>query len=1342
MDFDRTNVGAENDVSSRVDEDNATGESYSMAAFTKMNTFRKRGQLCDVVIKVGGREFLAHRVVLAATSDYFDAMFSNGMAESAQLEVELKSISPDIMDALLDYVYTGQVRVTMENVQDLLPAASLVQMEGVKTACSNFLLAEVDASNVLGIRRFAELHNCSDLEKFSRNYAAHNFELVADYEEFLCLNHEELLDLIAREDLHIDCEESVYKAVMRWVYHQSTERIAHLSALLSHIRLPVMSVRFLTDVVDKDVLIRQSLECRDLVDDAKRFHLRPDLRHEMRERRYRQRDCGDEYLVVIGGFGSDQNPSDSVEMFNPRTLEWNELPDLPISYRYVAACSLDTCVYVIGGFDGRERLNTVCLLDIAQREDGWRWLTPMHYKRGLSAACTHKGLIYVCGGFDGQSRLRSLEVYHPKIDEWRILEDMTTSREGAGLVVVDDTLYCLGGYDGFHLLNSMEAFDLRRGSWSVCKPMYMRRSGAGCALLGDTIYVCGGYGGAEGRGPLHLDTVEAYNVRLQQWTLVTSMNVPRCYVGACPLAGKIYVAAGYNGSRLLDTVESYDPVENVWWLHDESRMNHERCDTGMCVVRFLPCSGLPVSGPASCSSRVSTSVAVIPSNHGVTQTISDAQSSAQQVPLASGQSAFTRRLQDASNYRIPMLPLVPHLRSGVNSLFRPGLSSHRSYSSETEPTSSHAAPTALRTGFQAMTNVTSASFRGSPRLGSRNFPVGSLHRHPDLPGRHQLPFSAHGLFHSTRGGLGNRSTQAAPPRSPRQPFSNRGVGLGELSRGTELSASSSANTLRFSEAASGVVDRVSPTMSTATSSEQTATHPTVEHSYLDADSVELNQYLSHEDPTLSNVEAFPEHQDPNSYFEPAEHHIPVSLRSLSPRQRLGDPVEPISDSHIRDPTFQASSSSSPTILSRMYHSAPESGPCQARHPELFRSAEALNANPSDYRTWLVRNAALLDHDQSGSDSGSELNYSRMESQVGGFCERQSEHEDRRLNSFSDTFNTVPTDTLFSYLRLEETSLDEQEPDAASDGSAAMDDTALSSPSNSVHLSTRITGQGVGDYVSSGQLMVSPSYIIPAGADNSSEVYPSSVLHNTCAFSTASSLGAPHPEALFCPIGSSGDSNWNHPRDANTRRQGKMTDSQVPAIEQTSCRHFGAEVSRRRAPVNPVSGSDEISSEQEISPTYMEPSSTVDPVTPSGERESSLVDFPAPSDQGITEPSLLDSGLQSEPVTSSDQATLPDGLPYTPTQTPAQGAPDISCSLAREQHTAGVPDLVSDAGVDVSVYNSDSPSTEAERNNACVAIGQSSGVAEVPSSVDLRSDGEGEEDDDDPRTSRGNPAIGQ
>uniref|UniRef100_A0A5K3F4Y7 BTB domain-containing protein n=1 Tax=Mesocestoides corti TaxID=53468 RepID=A0A5K3F4Y7_MESCO len=583
-------------------------ERHSLAAFAKMNLFRKRGQLCDVVVKVGGREFPAHRVVLAASSDYFDAMFSNGMAESAQLEIELKSVSADVMEALLDFVYTGQVRVSMENVQELLPAASLVQMEGVKTVCSAFLFGQVEASNVLGIRRFAELHSCADLEVFAKNYAAHNFKTVVDYEEFLYMTAEELVELLSREDLHIDSEETAYNALIRWVYYDEANRVMHLPNLLSYVRLAIMSVRFLTDIVDNERLIRQSLECRDLVDEAKRFHLRPDLRSQMRERRFHQRNGGDEYLVVIGGFGSYQSPSDSVEMFNPRTHEWSELPNLPISYRYVAACSLGTCVYVIGGFDGNDRLNTVGLLDVAQREDGWRWLAPMHYKRGLSAACTHKGLIYVCGGFDGQTRLRSLEVYHPKIDEWRVLEEMNTAREGAGLVVADDTLYCLGGYDGFQLLDSMEAFDLRRGTWMQCKPMYMRRSGAGCAVIVDTLYVCGGYGGAEGRGPLHLDTVEAYNTRLAQWTLVASMNVPRCYVGACQLAGRVYVAAGYNGNRLLNTVEVFDPIDNTWTLYEESRMHNERCDTGMCVVRFLSYAEPPAGGSAAAATTTTTPI--------------------------------------------------------------------------------------------------------------------------------------------------------------------------------------------------------------------------------------------------------------------------------------------------------------------------------------------------------------------------------------------------------------------------------------------------------------------------------------------------------------------------------------------------------------------------------------------------------------------------------------------------------------------------------------------------------------------------------------------------------------
>ena len=59
------------------------------------------------------------------------------------------------------------------------------------------------------------------------------------------------------------------------------------------------------------------------------------------------------------------------------------------------------------------------------------------------------------------------------------------------------------------------------------------------AVLNDTIYVCGGYDGSH-----HLESVECFNVRTGHWATIASMSVPRCYVGACVLKGKLYVVAG------------------------------------------------------------------------------------------------------------------------------------------------------------------------------------------------------------------------------------------------------------------------------------------------------------------------------------------------------------------------------------------------------------------------------------------------------------------------------------------------------------------------------------------------------------------------------------------------------------------------------------------------------------------------------------------------------------------------------------------------------------------------------------------------------------------------------
>ena len=59
----------------------------------KCAQFRDEEQFIDVRLKVGEDIFAAHRIVLAANSDYFYAMFTDGMREASQEVIELKDES-------------------------------------------------------------------------------------------------------------------------------------------------------------------------------------------------------------------------------------------------------------------------------------------------------------------------------------------------------------------------------------------------------------------------------------------------------------------------------------------------------------------------------------------------------------------------------------------------------------------------------------------------------------------------------------------------------------------------------------------------------------------------------------------------------------------------------------------------------------------------------------------------------------------------------------------------------------------------------------------------------------------------------------------------------------------------------------------------------------------------------------------------------------------------------------------------------------------------------------------------------------------------------------------------
>lgn len=82
---------------------------HAECSLRKMEIYLMRRELCDVTLIAESRRIPAHRLVLAAASDYFAAMFTNDLREATQEEVVLKDVDPDALWDLVHYCYTGKL---------------------------------------------------------------------------------------------------------------------------------------------------------------------------------------------------------------------------------------------------------------------------------------------------------------------------------------------------------------------------------------------------------------------------------------------------------------------------------------------------------------------------------------------------------------------------------------------------------------------------------------------------------------------------------------------------------------------------------------------------------------------------------------------------------------------------------------------------------------------------------------------------------------------------------------------------------------------------------------------------------------------------------------------------------------------------------------------------------------------------------------------------------------------------------------------------------------------------------------------------------------------------------
>lgn len=96
-----------------------------------------------------GKVLKCHKAILAARSPVIEAMFSNDMEEAQTNIVKIKDFSFETINQMLRYVYCKKISKLDKIAHDLIYAADKYQIDELKTICSDSLIMNLSADNVL-----------------------------------------------------------------------------------------------------------------------------------------------------------------------------------------------------------------------------------------------------------------------------------------------------------------------------------------------------------------------------------------------------------------------------------------------------------------------------------------------------------------------------------------------------------------------------------------------------------------------------------------------------------------------------------------------------------------------------------------------------------------------------------------------------------------------------------------------------------------------------------------------------------------------------------------------------------------------------------------------------------------------------------------------------------------------------------------------------------------------------------------------------------------------------------------------------------------------------------------
>ncbi|XP_049727518.1 kelch-like protein 34 [Elephas maximus indicus] len=544
-------------------------KAHGGALLTGYQALRAEGFLCDVTLEAEGSEFLAHRSLLACSSDYFRALFKSHTRESRASVIHLHVPSAAGLQRLLDFIYTAWLPLSMDTVEDTLEAASYLQVTEALGLCGRYLERQLApdnccfAANVAA--RFGLAHTLGAAESCIVHHLRELLARGAGPAGLLELNPASLRAVLGAPDVARVPEAHLLGLALAWLRREpAAERLAHCCALLERVRFGLVPAEMLRRVYSGSGLALPP-RVKGLIIQALNYHTAPSRQPLVQDEQTSVRSPQTRILLV-GGRRAQEAVTEEVAA-----------PRGPARVGGVVAEPEEEQQEEEEEEEEEEELELtqdVVAFDVYNHR--WRSLTRLPAPLLGHSVCAVGNFLFVLGGESpadtasapqaGAAQVITAQVhrYDPRFHAWTPVPAMREARAHFWCGVVGEGLLAVGGLgaDG-EALASVEMYDLRRDRWTAAAPLPRALHGhAGAVGDRSVVYISGGKAGRGEGGASSLRDVFALCPEERMWSKKAPMGTARFGHHMAALRGAVFAFLGRY--EPFSEIERYDPGADQW----------------------------------------------------------------------------------------------------------------------------------------------------------------------------------------------------------------------------------------------------------------------------------------------------------------------------------------------------------------------------------------------------------------------------------------------------------------------------------------------------------------------------------------------------------------------------------------------------------------------------------------------------------------------------------------------------------------------------------------------------------------------------------------------------------